>query len=50
MNFQFEIKKANVTIRISILKIPCMPTFRQKENFDFFGPNLLKKEFKVGNS
>ena len=27
----FEIKKTNVEIRISILEISCMPTFRQNE-------------------
>ena len=50
MDFWFEIKKTNVEIRISMLEIPCMPTFRQTNIFDFFCPNLPKKEFKVGNS
>ena len=33
-----------------ILKIPSVPIFKQMDKFDFFGPNLPKKEFKVENS
>ena len=29
IDFLFEIKKTSVEIRVSILKIPCMLTFRQ---------------------
>ena len=29
--FKFEIKKKNLEIRINILEIPCMPTFRQNK-------------------
>ena len=32
VDFWFEIKK-NVEIKISIFKIPCMPTFRQNKKF-----------------
>ena len=49
-NFWFEIQKTNVEITISILEIPCEPIFRQNGNFDFFGQNLPKREFRVGNS
>ena len=36
------IQKANVRIRISILKIPCVPIFSQNGQFDFFSLNLGK--------
>ena len=45
MDLGFEIQKVNVRIRISILEIPCVPIHRQKNNFDFFGPNLTKNGF-----
>ena len=40
-----KIQKNNVGIRISILKISCVPIFRQKNNFDFFDPNLPQNGF-----
>ena len=48
MGFWLKIQKTNVEIRISILEIPCVPIFRL--NFDFFGPNLPKNKFWIGNS
>ena len=50
IRFWFEIQKTNVEITISILQIPCEPIFGQNDNFDFFGQNLPKREFRVGNS
>ena len=41
----FEIQKTNVGIRISIFEIPCVPIFRQMDNFDFLGPTLPKNGF-----
>ena len=50
MNLGLEIQKTNVGIRISMLEILYMPIFRQNEQPWFFGLNLLKNGFKVGNS
>ena len=50
MDLDFEIQKTNVGTRINNLEITCVPIFRQNEHFDFFGPNLPKNEFRVGNS
>ena len=47
MNLGLKIQKTNVEIRISILEIPCVPIFRQIDNFDFFGPKLPKNGFKM---
>ena len=38
-----------LAIRISILKIICMPIFKQSERLRLFSPNLPKNEFRVGN-
>ena len=47
----FGIHKTNVGIRISILEISYVCQLSVNTvNFDFFDPNLPKKEFKVGNS
>ena len=35
-NLELEIQKTNVAIRISTLKIICMPVFRQKEQLYFW--------------
>ena len=35
---------------VSILEIPWVPTLDKTDNFDFLGPNLPKKVFRVGNS
>ena len=45
MDFGLEIQKTNVGIRISILEIPFVPIFKQKNNLDFFRPNLPKNGF-----
>ena len=45
-----EFQKTNVEKRINILETPCVPIFRQTDNFDFFSPNLPKSEIKFGNS
>ena len=50
MDLDFEIQKTNVGTRINNLEIIRVPIFRQNEHFDFFGPNLPKNEFRVGNS
>ena len=42
VDFWFEIKKS-VEIRISIFKIPCMPTFRQNKKFWLFWPKFAQK-------
>ena len=39
------IQKATVRIRISIVKMPCMPIFRKNEQLDFFDQNLPKNGF-----
>ena len=47
----WKFRKTNVWIRISILDIPCVPIFwqnRQHWNFDFFGPNLPKRDIVGG--
>ena len=46
----FKIQKTNVGIRSSILKIPSVPIFWQNRQLDFFGLNLPKNGFRVGNS
>ena len=44
----FETEKNNVGIKITLVKTPCVPQFSAKlDNFDFFDPNLPKKEFWV---
>ena len=48
LDLGFEIQKSNVGIRISILKIPCVPN--SGKNFNFFGPTLSKYGFRVRNS
>ena len=50
MDLGFEIQKTNFGIRIHILEIPCVPSFRQMDKFDFFGLNLAKNQFLVWNS
>ena len=40
----FEIQKTNVGIRISIFKIPCIPSDRM-DNLEVLGPNLRKNGF-----
>ena len=39
----FEIKKANVDIRVSILEIPCKSTFRQNEQLQLFWSKFAQK-------
>ena len=39
----FEIQKTNVGIRISILEIPCVPSFRQNGQLWIFGPKFSQK-------
>ena len=48
-NLELEIQKTNVAIRISTLKIICMPVFRQKEQLWLFPPKFTKKAFSVWN-
>ena len=50
VKLSLEIQKTNVEIRINIFETPCVPIFRQTDNFDFFSPNLPKSEIKFGNS
>ena len=50
MDLGLKIEKANVGIRISILKIPCVPILTKMDNFYFFDPNMPKNGFRVGNS
>ena len=45
MDIGLEIQKNNVGIRISIVKMPCVPIFRKTNNFDLFDQNLLKYGF-----
>ena len=45
MDLGSNILKINVGIRISIFEILCMPTFRQNEYLEFFGPNSPKNGF-----
>ena len=49
MDLGLTIQKTIVGIRISILDGPCVLIFNQINNFEFFGPNLSKKGFSVGN-
>ena len=44
MDLRSEIQKAYVGIRISIVKMLCVPIFRKNGNFDLFDPNLPKNE------
>ena len=41
---EFEIQKTNVGIRISIFKIPCVPSDKM-DNLEVLGPNLRKNGF-----
>ena len=50
MDFGLEIEKTNVGIRINILEIPCGQFSGKTDNSHFFGPNLPKNGFWVGNS
>ena len=43
------VQKIIVGIRISILDIPCVPSFSQNEQLWIFGPNMSKKGFRVRN-
>ena len=43
MDLGSEIQKANVGIRISIVKMPCMPIFRKNRQFCFFQPKFAQK-------
>ena len=45
MDLGSEIQKANVGIRISILKIHACQFSGKTDNFDCFDPNLPKNEF-----
>ena len=49
MDLGLTIRKTIVGIRISILDIPCVPILVKMNNFEFFGPNLSEKGFRVGN-
>ena len=49
IDLRLEFQKTNVGIRISILKISCVPISGKTNNFDFFDPNVLKNEFWGGN-
>ena len=40
---EFEIRKTNVGIRISIFEIPCVPIFRQNGQLWIFGPKFAQK-------
>ena len=51
MDLGFEIQRANVGIRISMLEIPYVLIFRQfSGNFEFLEPKLPKNGFWIGNS
>ena len=50
MDLGLEIKITNVGIRISILDMLLCQFLVKIGNFEFFGPNLPKNGFKVGNS
>ena len=43
MDLGLEIQKTNVTIRISILEITCIPIFRQSERLRLFQPIFALK-------
>ena len=45
MDLGLEIQKTNVGIRISIIKLPCVPVFRKKGQLWHFRPNLPKNRF-----
>ena len=49
IDLRLEFQKTNVGIRISILKISCVPISGKTNNFDFFDPNVLKNKFWGGN-
>ena len=42
-NLKLEIRKTNIGIRISILEIPCVQTFRQDGQLLLFGPKFAQK-------
>ena len=48
--FRIKNQKTNVGIKINILKIPCMPIFRQNGQLRIFDPNIPRNGFRVGNS
>ena len=50
MNFKFEIKKQMLKQESGYSRYHVCQLLDKTNNFDFFGPNLPKKEFKVGNS
>ena len=50
MDLGFEIQKNNVGTRINNLEITSVPISGKTNNFEFFGPNLPKNGFRVGNS
>ena len=43
MDLGSEIQKANVGIRISIAKMPCVPIFRKNRQLSFFWPKFVQK-------
>ena len=43
LDFWLEIQKTNAGIRISILEIPCVPSFRQKRQFCLFQSKFTQK-------
>ena len=45
MDLGLEIQKTNVGIRISIVKMPCMPIFRKNQQLWLFNNNLCKNGF-----
>ena len=54
-NLGWEIQRTNVGIRISILKIPCVPILRQNEQLWLFAPKfdqkwILRSEFQKSKS
>ena len=50
MDLGFEIQETNVGIGISTLEYHVCRFSSKTDNFDFFGPNLPKNGFRVGNS
>ena len=50
LNFGVRISKTKSEFGISTSKIPCVPIFRQTDNFYFFSSYLPKNGFSVGNS
>ena len=45
IDLELEIQKTNIVIRISIVKMPCMPIFRKNEQLWLFRPKFAQNRF-----